>query len=357
MKRFFSASAIALLCFALFACSNSKKEGPDDLGEARSALGKRNFLEAEKAFERYLRSNPEGVDRWYVWQNLVELSLNVRGDRKGAIELLEAMLVEYAATPDKERLVRMRLAEQYRLSRKYDRAVELWGLTAGDKGASSLEKAESYRNLAEVYLRRLEFELAKEALNMCIALAVPDPVRGQCLYDLAQTHMGTDESDEAVARLRAVLELKDIPAPLRGLTVFMLADALDQQGKSAEALALFESIRASYPNPQVVAKRIDALRKPKKKTIPPAVVPLPAAGEEMRERQPRRGEDIRPSSRRPVPAGSRIRHAPSPPGAEIKLSGPKPSAPSQASPAASPPPAAPQPSAPPAPAPAPGGTP
>ncbi len=272
-KRLFSAIALALICLsALCGCPESEKQGPDDLAEARSALGKRNFLEAEKAFERYLRANPEGEDRWHVWQNLVELSLNVRGDRKGAIELLEAMLVEYDGVPEKRRVTRIRLAEQYRLSRKYDRAMNLWTAVTADGEASSAAKADAYRNMAEVYLRRLEFELAKEALGLCLKSQVVDPVRGQCLYDLAQTYLGMEDPDNAVAGLRSVLELKNIPDSLRTLTIFMLADTLDQQGKSAEALGLFESIRTSYANPKVVEKRIEALIRQKKKAPAPAPV-------------------------------------------------------------------------------------
>ena len=276
MNKTLAAALLAVLCLSgLWSCTDAKTESPDDLTEARSALGKRNFLEAEKAFERYLRRDPDGAERWYVWQNLVEIALNVRNDRKGAIELLEAMLIEYDDNPEKRRNVRTRLAEHHRLSRNYERALTMWGAVADDATASSLEKAEAYRNIGGVYLRRLEFELSKEALGFCLTMRIPEHVRGQCLYDLAQTYMGMEEPENAINQLRGVLELQEIPDSLRSLTVFMLADALDQEGNSAEALKLFESIRTAYPNPRVVEKRITALRQPKKK--PPTAPPPPAS--------------------------------------------------------------------------------
>lgn len=258
-----------VVCAGIFLAGCAENgEVIDDLGDARKAMTKRDFLEAEKSFERYLRHSPQGAERWEVWNSLVELALSVRNDRKFAIELLETMRVEYDGDPVRQRFIGMRLAEQYRLSGKYDRAVSLWSAVAEDKTANSAERAEACRHLAHVYLRRLEFELAKESLNYCLALDVPDAVRAECLYDLAQTHMGMDEMPSAVKEFREVLKLRDILQPTRTLATFMLADALDQLGKSAEALELFESISETYPNRKVMEQRIDLLRKKRNKSSP-----------------------------------------------------------------------------------------
>jgi TolA-binding protein len=48
---------------------------------------------------------------------------------------------------------------------------------------------------------------------------------------------------------------------LKALAGFMLGDALEQQGKMAEALAAFEAVRETYPNELVVETRIRQLRK------------------------------------------------------------------------------------------------
>lgn len=253
------------LAAALPGCLEAEKKAPSDLEDARHAMMTRDYLEAEKSFERYLRRSPQGADRWEVWNSLVDLALSVRNDRKAAIELLEAMLIEYAAEPARKRIISGQLAEQYRLVRNYERALTLWSGIAEDKNADVVERARACRNLAGVYLRRLEFELAKESLGYCLALDIPDTVRADCLYDLAQTFVGTGDLDQAITYFRQVLALGNIPASTRTLTVFMLADTLDQKGLSAEALKLFTSISDDYPNPKVVAQRI-AFLKNKKKT-------------------------------------------------------------------------------------------
>lgn len=261
-------AALLGLAVSLFGCPLSKEEAPDDLAEARTAMMKRDFLEAEKFFERYLKRTPEGGERWEVWNSLVELALSVRNDRKAAIELLEAMRIEYEDSTAKKREISVRLAELYRLSRKYDRAVFLWSSVAEDKNATHVERARACKNLASVYLRRLEFELAKESLGYCLELEVPDAIRAECLYDLAQTYMGMDEVDNAISRFRDVLALKNIAESTRTLSIFMLADALEQKGEDAEAMELFNSIGNTYPNRKVVEQRIDFLEKKKKNSSP-----------------------------------------------------------------------------------------
>ena len=253
----------ALLCTLLASCLDvgMKNTSDDDLVHARRAMMRREFLEAEKSFERYLRRNPNGAERWEVWNSLVDISLSVRNARQGAIELLEAMLLEYEHDQDKNRQVSARLAELYRLSRNYSRAVHLWSSIAENMKSSTTERAEAYRNLAHVYMRRLEFELAKKSLGNCLGLDVPVSVKSECLYDLAQAHVGMDELDNAIEQLRSVLALKDISESMRTLTIFMLADAMEQQGKNDEALALFTSIGTSYPNRKVVEERVEELQK------------------------------------------------------------------------------------------------
>lgn len=266
------AKCVALWCVvAIGLCLGGcfdEREVTDDLADARKNMANRDFLEAEKFFERYLRRSPDGADRWEVWNNLVQLALSVRYDRKAALELLETMLIEYDDNPEKKRDISVRLAELYRLAGKYDRAVALWSSVAEDKNAQSVERAKACRNLAHVYLRRLEFELAKESLGYCLALDIPDADKAECLYDLAQTHIGMDELDSAVREFRSVLTLRDIAESTRTLATFMLADTLDQVGQNDEALKLFNSIREVYPNRKVMEQRIEYLRKKKKQSTP-----------------------------------------------------------------------------------------
>lgn len=255
----------SLLAGALFAAGCfDDTAGRDDLSEAREYMRHRDFMEAEKSFERYLRRNPDGKDRWEVWNNLVDLALNVRHNRVAAIELLEAMLIEYEGVYPEFRLVQERLASEYEQSRRFDRAMSLWAQIEADPGTPALQKASIYRSMARIYLRRLEFEHVKSSLNQCLALDVPQSIKSDCQYDLADAYMIMEDTDAGIATLRELLQQDGVDDDLRVLSIFMLADALELKGEKQDALALFESIRFTYPNNSVIEARIEYLKAPPK---------------------------------------------------------------------------------------------
>jgi tetratricopeptide (TPR) repeat protein len=259
MLRWCKICFILLFAAPLLTACLDESERPDDLTDAREYMRHRDFIEAEKSFERYLRRNPDGQERLEVWNNLVDIALNVRHDRNAAIELLEAMTIEYEVNSLERRMVQERLAEEYEQNRNYVRAMELWIALEKNPGTPEIKKAALYRNMARVYLRRLEFELAKEALGLCMALDIPQSTKAECQYDLADAYLVMENIEEAINELGNLLNQEGIDDDLRVLSVFMLADALEQQGKKQEALDLFESIRFSYPNTSVVEARIEYL--------------------------------------------------------------------------------------------------
>jgi tetratricopeptide (TPR) repeat protein len=277
-------TALALLLCSLLAalpgCLSEKGDAPDDLALGREYMLNRDFMEAEKSFERYLRVNTNGKDRWEAWNELVGLALNVRHDRNAAIELLLAMRQEYetllgsgsvAADPPLmlelrhyRRLILDRLAYQYEQSRHYEGALDLWGSLVKDPETPLLQKAESLRNLARIYLRRLEFESSRDVLALCTEMEIPQSAKFDCRYDLADLYMIMGDMDSGIKTLRGLLEQEGMDDDKRVLSIFMLADALEQQGNRESALGLFETIRFSYPNARVVETRIEYLKNNKK---------------------------------------------------------------------------------------------
>ena len=259
---------LILACCQLPGCLEDGRDPGDDLAQARAHMLNRDFMEAEKSFERYLRSNPAGTQRWEVWNELVDLALNVRYDRNAAIELLLAMQQEYAqreydrvpGADQRRRLIIDRLAQQYEQSRHYDGAVELWGSLAQAPENPLVQRAASLRNLARIYMRRLEFEPAKRALAVCMEMEIPQSAKSDCRYDMADLYMIMDDMDASIRELRSLLEQGEMDDDKRILSIFMLADALEQQGNRESALGLFETIRYSYPNNRVVESRIEYLK-------------------------------------------------------------------------------------------------
>lgn len=240
----------------------------DDLDLAMAALKERDIADAEMYFERYLRKNPAGEERWEVWQELINIALNVRQDKAVVRDYLEIMLAEYADDPVRRNDIQMRLASLCNEMRQYGRAVALWeDLIADDDFPENL-RATVYRDLSRVYLQRLETSKATQILGLCLELEVPYSLRAECLFDLAETQSLTGELKESEKTLRDLLEMKELLKEQQVMATFMLADVLEQQERLDEAAEYYESIRESYPNPKVVEIRLNNLKNRKQNSPP-----------------------------------------------------------------------------------------
>ena len=255
---FFSLGLLFLFTACPFGGGAEKK---DDLALADAALDERDSGDAAMYFERYLRKNPAGEKRWDVWRQLLALTLDIRQDKKTALEYLEIMLTEFAGDPPKRRLIQMRLAAICKDLRADARAVSLWEALAADPDTPAPDRAEVYRELSQAYLRRLEFSLATEVLGLCLSLDVSSEIKANCLYALSETQMLTGELAGSEQALRELLRLKDLAEERRVLAVFMLADVLELEERLPEAADLFESIRESYPNTRVIEIRLGNLKR------------------------------------------------------------------------------------------------
>jgi len=257
------AGVLLLAMLLLVGCSPTEllSKPKDDLTLAEEALGERDIGDAEMYFERYLRKNPGGEDRWEVWLQLLSISLDIRQDKATAGNYLEIMLSEFNADPPRRRYIQKALASLYKDMRLFSRAFFLWEALEADPDLSSEDRAIVYRELSHAYLRRLEFTAATDALGLCLQLDVRPDTKADCLYALAETQMLTGRLDESEQALRDLLDLGKAISPDRiVLATFILADVLEQRGKLQEAASLFESIRETYPNTKVVTVRLSALK-------------------------------------------------------------------------------------------------
>ncbi|MDR2488036.1 MAG: tetratricopeptide repeat protein [Desulfovibrio sp.] len=231
-----------------------------DLAMAEKALKDRDIGDAEMFYERYLRKNPTGEQRWKVWDSLLNISLNFRQDKLTAKHYLEIMLLEYADDVPKRRKIRKQLAGVCNDLRLYDRAVAIWEALVKDEETPAEEKAVFYRDLFHAYMRRLEFTMATDVLNLCLQSEITPATKADCLYDLAEAEMFAYDLEKSEKALRSLLEMPAASSQRRVLAVFMLADVLEQQNRFEEADQLFTSIRENFPNSKVIEMRISSLK-------------------------------------------------------------------------------------------------
>lgn len=259
-----AAWAGALCCAALLlsAC-RAPEEEIDDLQSARTAIAERQWSRAERLLGRYLREERQPERRWQAWLALLTV-LEVSGDPRANLDYLEAMLEEFADDDAKSRAILLRIGRQNERLRRYDRAADTWIAYLNVPGVTSGESLFGYRRLGAALFQLRRFKAAEEALQQCLALPLDDAVKNVCTYDLADQYLARGRWNEAADLARQLVD--DEPeGALRALAGFVLADALEQLGRTSEALAQFEAIRDRYPNPGVIDNRIACLKKNRKK--------------------------------------------------------------------------------------------
>jgi len=236
-----------------------------DLEEARIALREREWDRAARYLERYLRTGTDPDERWEAWNSLIEATDRAGQDRRWINAHLEAMLVEFENNPGRMRIVLRRMGENQEMSRQYERAVQTWIQFSALPGLSPEERLNIYKRQAFLQMRLNRLQGAEETLHECLGLPLPDTVKGDCLYALADISLLRDDLADGANIAAQILDIRGITPELYGKAAFLLADIYEQQQKYAEALQLYGSIRETYPNPPAVDVRIEHLKKKTKK--------------------------------------------------------------------------------------------
>jgi len=236
-----------------------------DLDEARIAMNEHEWDRAARYLERFLRTATDPDERWEAWNTLVDATERAGQDRRWINVYLEAMLAEFESDPERLRTILYHTGESQESSRQYERAVQTWIQFDALPGLSPEERLNIYKRVAFLQMRLNRLPGAEETLHECLGLPLPDNVKGECFYSLADISVLRDDLTGGVNIASQILEIPGIAPELYSRTVFLLADIYEQQQKYAEALRLYGSIRETYPNPQAVDVRIEYLKKKIKK--------------------------------------------------------------------------------------------
>jgi hypothetical protein len=236
-----------------------------DYDEASLALGKGDWVRAEKYLERYLLTEQDPEKRWQAWSSLLLVSDRAGHDRRWANEYLDTMAAEFADDPERMRQIASKMDAVQEYARDYDKAIVFWYQVVGLPGLSDTEKRDIYHRLA-VLQRRLNRQTgAGISLNECLSLPLPDGDKTGCLYELAELKALYQDLEGAAELAGKLLAVPGMDPRLHCLTRFLLADIHEQRQDYRQALDMFVSIRDDYPNPLAVDERITYLRKRLKK--------------------------------------------------------------------------------------------
>jgi|UPI000039390B tetratricopeptide (TPR) repeat protein len=254
------ALCITVMLWAFFSWGCKENDGRADLlALARTAFAEKQYIEAERHYERYLQLYPHAENRWEVWNKLVEIARGVRGKPSAAAELLESMYLEFGLEPQRAQSVLHDLASLYEELHRRDRALEVWLKYQTLPDLSDRQQAEAHRRAARIYRDRGEYDLALESLRACLDMELPQDMHARCVYELAQTDIYMNNYRRAESLLRELQGMTAAESTVRALGMLALADVLQHQKRYAEARNVLKGIQDSYPNPQVIETRLRML--------------------------------------------------------------------------------------------------
>lgn len=255
---------LLFITLSIFLSGCMQPESEDVLSQARKAFITKEYSEAERFYQRYLRESQAGEERWEVWNRLIEITGTVRGDKKGAIELFDAMLLEYAVDPERYKSILISKGELYTESGLWSDAARTWLQVLSAPGVTVEQETQAYTNLGKAYLMQGDYGLAVDAFTDCRELAYKDLQHELlCIYDIAQAFAFLGNHTEAEQNLLELLSKDTLNEELMARAKLLLADIYEQQEKPLKAIALLQEIRETYPNPRVVEFRLAHLQKEK----------------------------------------------------------------------------------------------
>ena len=116
-----------LLCLLLLVCvvaCSTDNEETRELQDVRTAYTEGFYLKARAGYEQYLQRFPQGQFRFEAWNRLLEIAVDVSGDQKRAISILEAMILEYDQDQEIAWELMNHLAELYEQNGQIMQALE-----------------------------------------------------------------------------------------------------------------------------------------------------------------------------------------------------------------------------------------
>lgn len=264
MKPFVLCLLVGLLCGCDRLSSLWSDMPGSDMAQAQAAMRDGQWTRAQRFLERLLVTEEEPDQRWEAWNLLLNAAGRAEAGGNWLVDYLETMAMEYEDQPERLREVLRRLATLHENARRPERAVAVWEQYSRIQGLDDDENAMVHRRMAKLQVQLRRFDDAEDALHVCLAFAHSEKRQGECLYDMADMASTREDVKQTTTLTTQILQLEGADPIIKARAGFMLADILEMQGKTNDALKLFQEIKTAYPNELVVNYRIQALSGKKK---------------------------------------------------------------------------------------------
>ncbi len=250
-----------LVClFLLIGCEKTLQESEYD--QAVQAYNEGSYPIALALLESTLAKEERKEFRWQAWELLLDITEKTDDNSALFDEYFSAMLLDFEDDPKRLKHVLKTMADYYEQRREYTESVLAWMRYIDVQPMESeTEHIEAYLSLARNLLHTHQLNEAETVIQHLLTLPLSETQRGHCLLDLVRISFLSEDHVKSKKLAKELYEQDGIAAEICAEAGFILADILEMEGKEEEALALFISIKDTFPNTMVVDFRIDRLSK------------------------------------------------------------------------------------------------
>jgi TolA-binding protein len=260
-KRGLVASLFFVFILLLFSCARDEARSLFEKGESFRTSGA--YVDAVKQYRKVVLHHegsslaPEAL---YRIGEINYLFLQAFSEAADAFNKLIAAYPISDRCPEAQRFLAdiymHKLGNRKQGIVEYQKAILYYGNSA-EAEDFQYEIASAYFGLKNFQQQRLELKH--------ILTTFPDTKRkGEIYFQIANSYYVEGRLDDAVNAFNKIL--KEFPdSPLTVESTFQLAVCLEEQEKLKKAISLLEEIEGIYPNPTIVERRIERIKKRLKK--------------------------------------------------------------------------------------------
>lgn len=230
------------------------------INEARQAWLDNDFSTAESCYQQYLQHYPEGSDRVEAWKRLADIAYAVRGQAGPAVALLETALLEKKLTAIGFLELSSMAMETAMRARQYDKAIFFAQNVLERTDLPPVVLPPVYLQLHKNYLSLDDLPDARETLRQCRTRLADDVLAAPCTYHLGLLLLKDDKPD-GTTLLLSVYTNPAVPPSLRAEAGFALGEAAEAEHENAKARYWYQAVKESFPNPKVILKKLELLKK------------------------------------------------------------------------------------------------
>lgn len=253
-----------ILAFAVFlsvSCGKPADPETELLHSARTAYITGENLTAEDLYQKYLQGYPDGGYRLEAWNRLCDIAVNLRKDKAGAVPLIEAMLLEYGADANLRPELLRRAAQLQADLHEYPKACEYFEKYLGEAGVPPTDRNTARQLLAKLYELQRREDDSLRVLRECHAEKDPGSVFLDCKLESANLLVRMQQYDAAAASLMELRDQVSAGSLVWSRAGFLLGEIYEHNHENDKAVAMYQSILDSFPNPQAVRSRLTTLKK------------------------------------------------------------------------------------------------